>query len=140
SAIAFTDPPLRLPHPYDRAALRGAFPELVGAKYDYKFYPSVKEFFRTGVISNTSVNIAGGGPGAAFNANYSNLNDQGFTPGNSVSRNSFGVGGNVKLTNKFTLNASANFVTSDFKTPPTASSTGSGADNGVSVFGDLIYT
>ncbi|WP_407522530.1 SusC/RagA family TonB-linked outer membrane protein [Lacibacter sp. MH-610] len=140
SAIAFTDPPMRLPHPYDRPALRGAFPELVGAKYDYKFYPSVKDFFRTGVISNTSVNIAGGGPGAAFNANYSNLNDQGFTPGNTVSRNSFGVGGNVKLTNKFTLNASANFVTSDFKTPPTASSTGSGSDNGVSVFGDLIYT
>lgn len=140
SSIAFTDPPMRLPHPYDRPALRGAFPELVGAKYDYKFYPSVKDFFRTGVISNTSVNIAGGGPGAAFNANYSNLNDQGFTPGNSVSRNSFGVGGNVKLTNKFTLNASANFVTSDFKTPPTASSTGSGSDNGVSVFGDLIYT
>lgn len=139
-SIAFTDPPQRQPHPYDRPALNGAFPELIGAKYDYKFYPSVKDFFQTGVVSNTSVNIAGGGPGAAFNANYSNLNDKGFTPGNTVSRNSFGVGGNVKLTNKFTLNASANFVTSNFKTPPTASSTGSGADNGVSVFGDLIYT
>lgn len=140
AAIPFSDPPMKLPHPYDRPALNGAFPELIGAKYDFKAYNGVRDFFRTGVVSNTSVNISGGGPGAAFNANYSNLNDKGFTPGNSVVRNSFGVGGNVKLTNKFTLNASANFVTSDFKTPPTASSTGSGADNGVSVFGDLMYT
>lgn len=140
SAIEFTDPPMRLPHPYDRSALNGAFPELRGARYDYKFYNSVNDFFRTGVVSNSSVNVAGGGPGAAFNANYSNLNDKGFTPGNDVVRNSFGLGGNVKLTNKFTLNGSVNFVTSNFKTPPTASSTGSGADDGVSVFGDLIYT
>ncbi len=140
ASIPFTDPPMKLPHPYDRPALNGSFPELKGAKYEFKPYHGVKNFFQTGIVSNTSVNVSGGGPGAAFNANYSNLNDKGFTPGNTVTRNSFGVGGNVKLTNKFTLNASANFVTSDFKTPPTASSTGSGADNGVSVFGDLIYT
>ena len=140
ASIPFSNPAMQLPHPYDRPALRGAFPELVGAKYDFKFYPSVKDFFRTGIISNTGININGGGPGAAFNANFSTLNDKGFTPGNDVVRNTFGVGGTAKLTNNFTLTSSINFVTTNFNTPPTASSTGSGSDNGVSVFGDLIYT
>jgi TonB-linked SusC/RagA family outer membrane protein len=140
SSIAFTNPPMRLPHPYDRPALRGAFPELVGAKYDYKFYPSIENFFRTGLVSNTGININGGGPGLAMNANFSTLTDKGFTPENDVVRHTFGVGGNAKLTNNFTLTSSINFTTTKFKTPPTASSTGSGSDNGVSVFGDLIYT
>jgi TonB-linked SusC/RagA family outer membrane protein len=139
-SVKFTDPALQLPHPYDRPALNGVFPQFIGKKVDYKAYDNVSAFFRKGIISNTSINVSGGGPGAAFNASYSNLNDEGFTPGNSVKRNNFGLGGNIKLTNKFTLSGTVNYVISDFRTPPTASSTGSGADNGVSVFGDLIYT
>jgi len=140
-SVPFTSPALQLKHPYDRPLLNGVFPEFKGQTTGYQAHPNnVKDFFRNGLISNTGINISGGGAGAAFNASYSRLNDEGFTPGNSVVRNNFGIGGNIKLTNKFTLNGSLNYVVSDFKTPPTASSFGSGADNGVSVFGDLIYT
>ncbi len=140
-SVPFTSPALQLKHPYDRPALNGVFPEFKGQLTGYQAYPNnVKDFFRNGLISNTGINISGGGAGAAFNASYSHLNDEGFTPGNSVVRNNFGIGGNIKLTNKFTLNGSLNYVVSDFRTPPTASSFGSGADDGVSVFGDLIYT
>jgi TonB-linked SusC/RagA family outer membrane protein len=139
-SVKFTNPALQLPHPYSRAALNASFPQFIGAKVDYKAYDNVTKFFRTGLVRNTSININGGGPGAAFNANYSNLSDEGFTPGNIAKKNSFGIGGNIKLSNKVQLNATVNYVVSDFKSPPTASSTGSGADFGVSIFGDLIYT
>jgi TonB-linked SusC/RagA family outer membrane protein len=135
----FTNPPTQVAHPYDRAALRAAFPEYVGAKYDYKFYNSVKNFFRTGSVNNTSVNIAGSTPTVNYNANFSYLDDQGFTIGNGVYRNTFGFGGTAKLTNKITASGTINYVSSDVKSPPTSTSFGSRA-TATSVFGDVMYT
>lgn len=135
----FTDPPTQVSHPYDRAALRSAFPEYVGAKYDYKFYNSLKNFFRTGSVSNTSVNIGGSTPTMNYNANFSYLDDQGFTIGNGVYRNTFGFGGTAKLTNKITASGTINYVLSDVESPPTSTSFGSRA-TATSVFGDVMYT
>lgn len=135
----FTDPPAKVSHPYDRAALRSAFPEYVGAKYDYKFYNSLKSFFRTGSVSNTSVNIGGSTPTMNYNANFSYLDDQGFTIGNGVYRNTFGFGGTAKLTNKITASGTINYVLSDVESPPTSTSFGSRA-TATSVFGDVMYT
>ena len=135
----FTDPPLQLAHPYSRAALNPAFPEFVGAMYDFKPYNSVERFFRTGIISTSSINIAASGENSSFNVNYSYLDDEGFTPGNSLKKNSFGIGGSAKLANRFNVSGTFNYAITDFKSPPTATSFGSNPTVS-SVFGNLIYT
>jgi len=135
----FTDPAQKVAHPYDRAALRSAFPQLVGATYDYKYYNSVENFFRTGTGSNTSVNIAGSSGGLNFNANYSYTDDQGFIVGNGVFRNNFGFGASGKLSNKVYVSGSFNYALTDQKSPPTSTSFGSRATV-TSVFGDVMYT
>ena len=76
----FTNPPAQVAHPYDRAALNAAFPEFVGKTIDYSPKQSVKNFFRTGLIRNSSVNVSGSCTNTTFNANYSYMDDEGFTP------------------------------------------------------------
>lgn len=136
----FTSPAATVAHPYDRSALRTAFPEFVGARYEYKAYPNtVRNFFRTGLVSTTSVNVGGSSQNASFNVNYTYNDDKGFTPGNSVFKNTFGMGGSAKLANKMTVSGSFNYATTDFKSPPTSTSFGSNPSTS-SVFGNLIYT
>ena len=77
----------------------------------------------------------------SYNINYGNLDDEGFTPGNSVGRNTLSIGGNAKLSNKFTVSGAMNYVKTNFKSPPVAASYGSnvGGEN-ASIFGNLFYT
>ena len=135
-----TDPVTQIPHLYDRPDITAVYPEFRGAMYDYKPYNSVENFYRTGQISSTSVNLAGSGNNVGYNMNYGYLSDEGFTPGNKLIRNNFGVGGNAKLNNNITASATFNYTVSDFKSPPTGYSSGSGAVEGPSAFGDLFYT
>jgi len=136
-----------LEHPYSTASLATgipqAFPEFAGARYDWKPYDGVKDFFRTGVIASNNINIRGasGDGKVAYNVNYGNLDDQGFTPGNHLTRNTFSVGGTAKLSNNFTITGTTNYTRTDFKTPPVAASYGSnvGGEN-ASIFGNLFYT
>ncbi len=141
-----TDPPALVNHPYDRgtfgvadAPSDFAFPQFVGAKYEFKAYNSVERFFRTGLIKTSSVNLSSGGQQGTFNANYSYTDDEGFTPGNRLYKNNFGMGGNVKLNNNFSFSGTVNYSQTNFKSPPTGTSFGSGSGS-PSVFGDLIYT
>lgn len=136
----FTNPPLLIPHPYSTGPFADQFPQFAGVQYAYKPYNSVENFFRTGLVTNTAINVNGGNSNVNFNANYAFLSDEGFTPENKVLRNTFGIGGNAKLSNSFTISGTVNYVTDDVKAPPTGYSEGNGAVNGVSVFGDLIYT
>ncbi|MDX2046647.1 MAG: TonB-dependent receptor, partial [Chitinophagaceae bacterium] len=135
----FTDPPATVPHPYGTAALAAAFPQFQGATLEFKPYNSVKNFFKTGKISTTSVNVSASGTNATFNANYSYMSDEGFTPGNGLFKNTFGMGGSVKLSNNFTFSGTANYAITDYKSPPTATSFGSNPSFS-SVFGNLLYT
>ena len=137
---AFTNPPLQVAY---SPSLQAAYPDLYGngAKQDYKDYANnVKDFFRTGLVKTTSVNITGGSDKASFNANYSYMDDQGFTPGNRVYKNNFGVGGTAKLTNRFTLNSVFNFAITDFQTPALGANSGGGGPDVTSVFGYLSFT
>ena len=132
----FQDPAITVRHPYNRTALNAAFPEFIDAPYFYKQYKNnVKDFFRQGNISTTSLNIGGAG----FNANFSYLDDKGFTPGNELKKINFGIGGTTKLANNFTANGTFNYVSTQVKTPPTSTSFGSSASN-ASIFGDVMYT
>jgi TonB-linked SusC/RagA family outer membrane protein len=135
----FTDPPTKVAHPYSRLALNSAFPEFVGKTYEFKFYNSVKNFFRDGQVNNTSVNVQGNKDNFSYNMNYSYLDDKGFIEGNGATRNTFGFGGTAKLSNKLTLNSTANFVVNDVTSPPTSTSFGSGSTV-TSLYGDVLYT
>jgi TonB-linked SusC/RagA family outer membrane protein len=127
-------------HPYSQAGLAAAFPQFQGAKYPYKPRQSVENFFRTGLIRTTTVGLnASVSQNATLNANYTYMDDEGFTPGNRLLKNNFGLGGTAKLSNKFTFAGTFNYSITDFKSPPTGTSFGSGA-TASSVFGDLIYT
>jgi TonB-linked SusC/RagA family outer membrane protein len=131
-------------HNYSRAGLNSAFPEYVGARKKYEpVKNNVKDFFRTGIVSNTSINIAGASDDGktSFNLNYGRLEDEGFTPGNKLGRNSMSLGGKSILSNKFTISGTLNYSNTNFKSPPVASSNGSGAQGtGLSVFSDVFYT
>ncbi|RTY71354.1 SusC/RagA family TonB-linked outer membrane protein [Flavobacterium sp. LB2P53] len=133
-----------VPHPYSRASLATVFPELQGTTVPYTAKPdNVKDFFRVGAVTNTSINIAGGSDdgNTTYNFNFGNLNDEGFTPGNVLKRTSFSVGGRSKLSNKFTISGTMNFARTDFLTPPVARSNGSGVQGtGLSIFADVFYT
>src|SRR5690606_17527152 len=138
-----------VPHPYSTSGYLKNFlggenilyQEAQGVRYDFKPYKSVENFFRTGGISNTSVNIRGGSDDGTvtYNRNYGHLDESGFTPGNKLNRNTLSIGGRAKLANKFTVSGSLNYSRTDFATPPVAAGDGN-ANFGLSVFGQVFFT
>ncbi|MCL6272631.1 SusC/RagA family TonB-linked outer membrane protein [Muricauda sp. 2012CJ35-5] len=134
-----------LAHPYSTstAAIQAAFPEFQGARYDWRPYDSVGRFFKRGIITNTSINVRGASDDGkiGYNVNYGHLKDNGFTPNNSVTRNTLSVGGRAQLSNKFTAAGTLNYSRTNFTSPPVALSQGNGATGtGSSVFGHLWFT
>lgn len=134
-----------LAHPYSTStsAIQAAFPEFQGARYDWRPYDSVKNFFRTGVVKSNSVNFNGGSDDGkvSFNANFGHLEDEGFTPGNKLQRYTLGLGGRAILSNKFTVSGTMNFSNTNFVSPPVAASEGNSVfGTGSSVFANLFYT
>jgi TonB-linked SusC/RagA family outer membrane protein len=86
-----------------------AYPELFPASGNMKYqaYPNnVKDLFRTGVIKENSLSIAGGDDKNTFSATASMLDQDGYIPDSKFQRYSIGVGGTSKLTNG--LRASGN--------------------------------
>ena len=152
------DPELAiLPHPYSQytnPALRAAFPDfqegMPGNRYPYIPYNNVEDFFRTGTVSTTSVNVRGRSNDGnhTFNANFGFTDDEGFTRGNDLQRISFGIGGRSKLANNFTVNSTINLSRTDYTAPPVSASRGNGAfepETGgtavsSSVFGHVFFT
>jgi TonB-dependent SusC/RagA subfamily outer membrane receptor len=64
---AFTNPAAMVTHPYSRAAYAAAFPQFQGQQIPFQAHPNnVNDFFRTGWINTTSINVAGS-PGANSN-------------------------------------------------------------------------
>jgi TonB-linked SusC/RagA family outer membrane protein len=136
-----------LEHPYSTASaatgIPQAFPEFAGARYEWRPYNSVGNFFRTGVVRSNNINIRSSSEDGKinYNVNYGSLDDEGFTPGNSVGRNTLSIGGNAKLSNKFTVSGTMNYARTNFKSPPVAASYGSNVSgSNASVFGNLFYT
>lgn len=133
-----------LRHPYATtaiAATREAFPELQDARYEWRPYDSLGDFFRSGDINNTSVNINGASAdgNTNYNVNVGYLDDNSFVPGNSLSRYNISVGGRSKLSNKFTISATMNYARTDYVSPPVAASRGNGS-LGWSLFGNVFFT
>ncbi|NJB72519.1 TonB-linked SusC/RagA family outer membrane protein [Saonia flava] len=133
-----------LSHPFNFIAdptLIAGYEDLLDDPYPYKPYNGVKDFFKTGYVFTTSINVRGGSEKVNFNANYGRTEDSGVTPGNRLLRNNFSIGGNAQLSNKLTVSGIFNFIQTGYKSPPNAVSTGSGAAfQGSAIFGDVLYT
>jgi len=98
---------------------------------------NVKDFFRDGIGSSTSLNISKGGEKVNINFNFSHATEEGYIPENSVKRTTYGVGGSSKLANNLNVNASFNYVTTTFITPPVMA--GNGFSGGSSIFARTLF-
>jgi TonB-linked SusC/RagA family outer membrane protein len=145
------DQGLTVAHPYATssvASVRNAFPQfwvdgIIGGtpvRYEYKAYddPS-KVFFKTGLISNTSVQIAGGSDKTGFNASFGYTDEEGYLPGNNLEKYNFGLGINSAISDKLSVNSSFTFSITDLLSPPVNASFGSGSAI-PSVFGHVLFT
>jgi TonB-linked SusC/RagA family outer membrane protein len=137
-----------LAHPYSTSAFLAAnYPDYQslyeGQRYDWKPRNSVEEFFKTGGVASISANFRGRSEDNKYNYGmaFGHVNDEGFTPGNEVTRTNLTVSGGAKLTNKLNVRGSMTYTKTDYKTPPVAASFGSSTGgSGSSIFGDLFYT
>ncbi|WP_144605414.1 SusC/RagA family TonB-linked outer membrane protein [Algoriphagus algorifonticola] len=140
-------------HPYATSSVqkvREAFPQfwvdgIVGGtpvQYEYKAYADPSEiFFRTGLISNTSVQVAGGSDKTSFNASFGYTDEEGFTPGNELKKYNFGLGVNSAVSDKLSVRSSFTFAITDLQSPPVNAAFGSGPSGGIpSVFAHVLYT
>lgn len=133
-------------HPYDyinnRSLVEPEFSDLVGTEYAYKNYKGVENFFNTGVVNTTSLNLRSTGDNGFFNMSFGRTDDEGFTPNNRLRKTNFGVGGKATLENGIVIGGSMNYANTDYTTPPVAASLGSGSVSGYtsSIFGDVMYT
>jgi len=114
-------------HHLNQSRFANSFPEFQGVTVPYQaFENNVEDFFREGIGTTTSVNASKSSENVSYNINFGHTDEDGFVPGNNIIRTSFGLGGSIKLSNKFTVNGSFNFSTSDFKTPPVSADNGTG--------------
>ena len=138
-----------LKHPYNsnlnaRFLARDLLP-LIGLSMDslweWKPYDSVGDLFQPGEIVNTNINFRGQSDDGkvSYNVNYGNLDDKGFTPGNTLRRNALSFGGRAVLSNKITVSGTLNYTATDFKTPPIAAAYSSGSSDS-SLYGNVFYT
>ena len=112
-------------------------------RYDWKPRNSIEQFFKTGGVAAISANLRGRSEDSKHNygMSFGHVNDEGFTPGNQITRTNLTISGGAKLTNKLNVRGSMTYTKTDFKTPPVAASFGSSTfGNGSSIFGDLFYT
>ncbi|MFV0565308.1 MAG: SusC/RagA family TonB-linked outer membrane protein [Flavobacteriaceae bacterium] len=103
---AFTDLDYVL-HPYSG---NSAFPEYNGVLVPFEAAKNnVKNFFKTGISSTTSLNISTSQESTSFNMSVGYTNEQGLVGNNDLKRFNVGVGGAAKITDKLTLGSSLNY-------------------------------
>ncbi|WP_207955543.1 SusC/RagA family TonB-linked outer membrane protein [Segetibacter sp. 3557_3] len=122
-----------IPHQLTRQFSAAVFPQLYEAdgitpiQVPYRSYAeeNTKNFFRTGSVLENAISISSGSEKGNFTAGISRTDNNGVVPGNSISRTSINVGGNIKLENKFYASGSINYVMTNQKSPPIGGTTGS---------------
>lgn len=129
-------------HPYSRAALNDVFPELIGARYDYRAYDNLENFFISGTQVNTSVSINSRvGDNSSLSFSYGFLDDRGYVPNNKFVKHNASVGFRTTLDNGLSINASGNFITSERLSPPAAPIYSSNTIGNISsLFSNVLYT
>lgn len=133
-------------HPYaflTNLNTRAAMADYVASvsPYTMQFYPNnVNDFFRAGLISNTSMNISGGGEKVSYNVSAGYNNEQGYIENNGLRRLNLGLGINAQLSKKLMVNTSFSFSNTDQNSPPLSSGQGNNANDFPSVLANVMYT
>ncbi len=133
-------------HPYSfltNAALRAGQADYVASLGDYKmqaFPDNVSGFFRKGNISNTSLNISGGGEKVGYNVSAGFNKEQGYIKENDLRKINIGLGLNAELSSRLKFNTSINFANTDLLSPPLSGGTGNNALDFPSVLANVMYT
>lgn len=127
-------------HPYTRAALASVFPELQNARLGYDYVDNFGQFFQTGLVSNTSLNVSKQLSGnTSINLNYGNRIENGFVEISNYKKNNFGLGVSTKLANGLQIKGTFNYVNIDRVAPPAGVSFSSNP-TGASLFSNIFYT
>ncbi len=72
-------------------------------------YDNIGTFFQTGVAFSNNVAVSGGSDVANFRFSYGNYSEEGVVPKNTFDRNTFKLASDLKLTDRLSMSASANF-------------------------------
>lgn len=126
-------------HWYNRDNLADVFPEFQGVRIPYRAYNSVEQFFTSGTISTTSLNVSQSYDKGNISMNFGHTDDTGFVETNNYKRLNLSVGGRAELSNNLTFDSSFNFTSTDRKTPPASIGFGSNPE-GPSLFANVLYT
>tara|TARA_R110002049_G_scaffold993_11_gene7254 strand:+ start:33328 stop:36399 length:3072 start_codon:yes stop_codon:yes gene_type:complete len=106
---AFTDL-AEIPHPY--SIYGDIFPEYKDLMVPYEASPNnVKDLFKTGRGTITSLNIASTQEKTAFNLSAGYTDEQGIIGNNDLKRFNLGIGGQIQLSDKFNVSATLNYST-----------------------------
>ncbi|MFN4144795.1 MAG: SusC/RagA family TonB-linked outer membrane protein [Runella sp.] len=134
-------------HPYaflTNAALRNAMADYVASvsPYNMQVFPNnVRDFFRRGIIGNTSLNVSGGNERVSYNVSAGYLNEQGYIPNNDLKKLNLGLGLNANLSKRITVSTTFNFANTDQKSPPLNAGQGNNTLGGFpSVLANVMYT
>lgn len=138
-----------LKHPFITASFATGLPTAAALQgidantpYEWKAYDNTR-FFQTGTIINNNINISSGSDDGKiiYNINYGNLQDEGFTPGNKLTRDAISLGGKAELSNNFTVRGTLNYSNTLFKAPPISGGGGSSPlGSRESVFSNIFFT
>jgi TonB-linked SusC/RagA family outer membrane protein len=151
-----------VPHPVGMSAvanIRNAFPEYAVdptqawgpqtaatraniVRFPNMARPTIGEsFFRTGNVHQTSLQVQGSSGSTGYTASFGYQDEEGFTPGNNLSRLNFGLGLQSAVTEKISIRSSFQFANTDMTTPPLNAGFGSNAANDVpSTYANVLYT
>lgn len=133
-------------HPYaflSDPGLRAGMADYVKSvsPYTMQVFPNnVRDFFQTGNILNTSLNISGGGERVGYNFSVGYNDEEGYIPGNGVKRLNIGLGLNTQLSKKITMNSSFNYANTSQFSPPLSAGQGNNALDFPSVLANVMFT
>jgi TonB-linked SusC/RagA family outer membrane protein len=132
-------------HPYQflgDPALRLPFPQYFWKRIPWEAAPSVGGFFRKGLISNTSLTVSGGTDKLGISGSLGYTTEEGYAPGNDLTRVNAQLGFNGYVSEKLSIKSSLQYSNTDFQTPPLNSATGGGAsfDGVPSLYANFLYT
>ena len=131
-----------IPHYYQQYS--DVLPQFEGARLAYKPYDNLQNFFETGLIKSTAINIANRlSEGTSVNFSYAYRDENGFVPLSQLTKHNFGLGFQTSLSNGLQISSTFNYVRNDRVAPPTSisfSSNPDGDDLAASLFSNVFYT
>ncbi len=133
-------------HPYQfngDAVRRDAFAQQTMFKrIPFRYSLKLNDFFRKGIVSNTSATVSGGTDKLGITATVGYTTEEGYAPGNDLSRINASIGFNGSISDKLSFRSSIMYSNTDFASPPLNGATGGGAAFGgvPSLYANFLYS